>query len=227
MLMLVDRKGPRDMLDALAFADGLPAKIADRTKLPEGPLENMNWDPALRAVNRLFDRLVAASREPDRAKREAELDRIDANLKALKKDVLESGDLEKALTGQEIAPEARGKVLGDLLLALMAPAVRKVQGAYDRSEQGQQNLHVAFALAAYQRDHGTYPQALDALAPKYLPKVPGDLFTGKPLVYRPAEKGFLLYSFGPNGQDDEGRGREDSPEFDDPNVRIPRPEPKK
>jgi hypothetical protein len=223
MMMLADRKGLGNLVAILGFVDGLPAALRDGKKLPDGPLENMDWDPALRAANRLFDRLSAALREPDRQKREAELDRIDADLKAMKQKAIESGDLEKALTGQEIAPAARGKVLGDLLLALMAPAVRKVATAYDRVEQGQRNLHVAFALAAYQRDHGNYPKALDALAPKYLDKVPGDLFTGKPLVYKPSAKGFLLYSFGPNGQDDEGRWYDDEPRGDDPNVRIPQP----
>src|SRR5260370_6364532 len=53
--------------------------------------------------------------------------------------------------------------------------------------------HIAFALAAYQRDRGSYPKTLDELAPKYLAKVPNDYFTGKPLVYRPNEKGYLLY----------------------------------
>jgi hypothetical protein len=223
LIMLADRKGLRDILDGLAFADGLPATIAERRKLPAGPMENVNWDPGLRATNRMFDRLAAAARQTDRTKREAELDRIDADLKAIKARVIESADLEKALTGQEISPEARGKVLGELLLALAAPSVRKTQHAYDRVEQCERNLQIAFALAAYQRDNGTYPKSLDALAPKYLAKVPGDLFTGKPLVYRPAEKGFLLYSFGPNGQDDEGRWYDDEPRGDDPSVRVPQP----
>jgi hypothetical protein len=227
LMMLADRKGLQDILDGLAFADGLPAAIAERRKLPAGPMENMNWDPALRAANRVFDRLAAAARHADRARREAELNRIDAELKAMKEQVIESGDLEKAITGQEITPEARGKMLGDLLLALMAPSVRKTQQAYDRVEQCERNLQIAFALAAYQRDNGTYPKALDVLAPKYMTKVPDDLFTGKPLVYRPAEKGFLLYSFGPNAQDDEGRWYDDDPRGDDPSVRVPLPESKK
>jgi hypothetical protein len=52
------------------------------------------------------------------------------------------------------------------------------------------------------------PKSLDALAPKYLAKIPDDYFTGKPLPYRPNENGYLLYSFGMNGKDDGGQGRE-------------------
>ena len=48
--------------------------------------------------------------------------------------------------------------------------------------------------------NGRYPAKLEDLAPAYLAAVPGDLFSGKPLVYKPAEKGYLFYSFGVNGK---------------------------
>jgi hypothetical protein len=99
----------------------------------------------------------------------------------------------------------------------------KIQQAGDRSEQVHHNLQLAFALAAYQRDHGRYPAKLDEVAPKYLPKVEPDLFTGKPLVYRPMNNGYLLYSFGVNGQEDEARSYDDEPRGDDLPVRMPLP----
>ncbi|HMC64121.1 MAG TPA: hypothetical protein VKI65_04215 [Gemmataceae bacterium] len=99
-----------------------------------------------------------------------------------------------------------------------------VQDAADRAQQTQDNLLVAFALAWYQRDHGRYPKELNALAPKYLPKVPLDLFSGKPLVYRPSENGYLLYSVGVNGKDEGGQGYDDEPRGDDLTVRMPVPE---
>ena len=42
-------------------------------------------------------------------------------------------------------------------LSLLIPALRKVQDAYERSQQVQTNLQVAFALAAYKADNGKYP----------------------------------------------------------------------
>jgi len=99
----------------------------------------------------------------------------------------------------------------------------KVHQSSDRAEQVERNLHVAFALAAYQRDHGAYPAKLDELAPKYLASVPLDLFTGKALVYRPAADGYLLYSCGPDGRDDLGRTEDDNPSGDDITVRMPLP----
>ncbi len=105
----------------------------------------------------------------------------------------------------------------------MLPAVPKIASNAGSAEQRQRNLHLAFALAAYQRDNGKYPATLAALAPKYLANIPEDLFTGKPLIYRPTETGYLLYSLGPNAKDDAGRGPEDNPTGDDIAVRMPLP----
>jgi len=109
-------------------------------------------------------------------------------------------------------------------MALLTPAASRIQDAADRSMQVQHNLALAFALAWYQRDHRRYPENLHALTPKYLSKVPNDVFSGKPLVYRRSETGFLLYSVGVNCRDDEGRSSEDEPPGDDLSVRLPLPE---
>ena len=113
------------------------------------------------------------------------------------------------------------------MIGLLFPAIRQVQNAFERAEQTNRNLHLAFALAAYRHDHGSYPEKLDDLAPKYLPAIPDDLFSGKALIYRPDEKGYLLYSVGVNGKDDGGRTYGDDPRGDDLRVRMPLPELKK
>jgi hypothetical protein len=62
---------------------------------------------------------------------------------------------------------------------------------------------------------------MEELAPTYLPEVPLDLFSGKSLIYRPAENGYLLYSVGVNRRDDQGRSFEDDPPGDDLPIRMP------
>jgi hypothetical protein len=111
------------------------------------------------------------------------------------------------------------------MICLFVPATMKVQQAADRAEQTQRNLHLACALAAYKADEKRYPKTLDALAPRYLPAIPSDLFSGKALIYRPADSGngYLLYSVGVNGRDEEGRGYDDDPRGDDLPVRMPLP----
>jgi hypothetical protein len=117
-----------------------------------------------------------------------------------------------------------GKAIGDILIGMMVPAFTKLKHYEDRSEQMQRNLHLAFALAAFECDRGAYPKQLSELAPKYLPRIPNDLFSGKAPIYRPEEKGYLLYSVGLNGKDEGGRSSEDGPPGDDIAVRIPLPE---
>ena len=79
-----------------------------------------------------------------------------------------------------------------------------------------------FALEAYRRDHdGNYPAALADLRERYLEEIPLDPFSGEAFRYVLEESGFLLYSVGPNGIDEEGRGNGDEPKGDDIRRRMP------
>jgi hypothetical protein len=63
----------------------------------------------------------------------------------------------------------------------------------------------ACALERFRLAHGKYPEALDALAPQFIAKVPHDPIDGQPLHYRPTDDGqFILYSVGWNEKDDGG-----------------------
>jgi len=61
------------------------------------------------------------------------------------------------------------------------------------------------ALAQYIGEHGGPPENLAGLVTQYLPKVPEDPFSGRPLVYRTEPTGYVLYSVGQNGHDDGGQ----------------------
>jgi hypothetical protein len=113
------------------------------------------------------------------------------------------------------------KKIGYGQIGLMVPAWQKMLETVDRCEQQHRNLHLAFALAAYHADHKKYPAALADLAPKYIEQVPTDLFSVKPLVYKPSDTGYLLYSVGVNGTDDGGKTFGDDPPGDDLRVRMP------
>jgi hypothetical protein len=188
-------------------------------------LAKIDWEPALTNGMAWYDRLVATMKIKDRAEREKAFDKLEADFKALKKELVEADNLRKLLLPKP--DKTTAKAIGEVLVSLLVPAVRKVQAAYDRAEQFQRNLQVAFALVAYHRDNAKYPAKLSDLAPKYLAIVPDDVFSGKALLYRPTEKGFLVYSVGLNGKDDEGRWHDDTPPGDDPRVRLPLPELKK
>jgi hypothetical protein len=219
MVLLFDRRGDE-------FLQTLFSLVRDPDSLPKKLPAEINWDPALRCANGWCDRLAAALRCKDRGQRLKQFAEIEKDLKALRVKLMQPGAAAEALQGEKSNAETRGKMLGDMLVCLLMPAVAKVQQAADRNEQIHQNLQVAFALAQYQRERGHYPKKLDELAPMHLAKIPLDIFSGKALKYLPQGDGYLLYSFGVNERDDQGRSYDDDPPGDDLRVMMPLPKPR-
>jgi RNA polymerase sigma factor (sigma-70 family) len=223
--MLV-RRDPIKTLNLLAILTGRPRPLP-RGENPEAQpvlVDSVDWDSLLRAGNVWYDRLVAAHRMKDRAAREKAIDRIEAEVKALEKDTGAPAAVIQVLRGGNASGKEVSKKLEFFLRDFFLILIRQLRRSADRSEQAQRNLHLAFALAAYRGERGGYPEMLHALSPKYLEEVPTDLYSGKALIYRPSENGFLLYSVGVNGRDEGGHGPDDQPPGDDPSVRMPQRE---
>jgi len=181
-----------------------------------------NFDVAFRNANYWFDRHVASLRVANRYDRARELTIMKNELWSLKYHASNKSSIEKELLG----PKERGEMIGNIMIGLLLPNFHKVQAAAERTEQAFRNLHLAFALAAYHADHRRYPQMLAELEPKYIDKIPDDLFSGQPLIYKLENDGYLLYSVGGNGIDDGGQSYDDDPKGDDLVIRMPVPEPK-
>jgi hypothetical protein len=213
-IMMINRYG-------FDYLDNVHQAGKDLHPPPPGQLDGIDWDPALRTANRWYDRLVADIKVVDRADRKKQLKQFERDWRELWSQRFPDGGLAKAVRNMELNPTARGQLIGNVLVSLMMPAVWKVVDGAEREDQLHRNLHVAFALAAYQREHGGYPKNLEALAPAYLAQVPSDQFSGKALIYRPAEGGYLLYSVGVNGRDEQGRSSDDEPPGDDLTIRMP------
>jgi hypothetical protein len=104
------------------------------------------------------------------------------------------------------------KVQAQMVFPAIAASVKKytiIQSQVDMAR-------VACALERYRLAHGQYPETLDALAPKFIEKLPHDIIGGQPspgsgsasqpLHYRREASGkFLLYSVGWNEKDDGGQ----------------------
>jgi hypothetical protein len=84
------------------------------------------------------------------------------------------------------------------------PAVNKVAEASRRVQADQRCALVALAAERYRRDHGRWPASLDQLAPDYLKAVPADPYDGKPLRYQRRPDGVIIYSVGPDREDNGG-----------------------
>jgi tetratricopeptide (TPR) repeat protein len=74
-----------------------------------------------------------------------------------------------------------------------------------RAEVG--GAQVTVALELWRREKGAYPERLEALAPRFLARVPADPFSGEPFRYRRAKDGarYALWSLGPDRDDDQAR----------------------
>ncbi len=64
-------------------------------------------------------------------------------------------------------------------------------------------IQVALAAERFQRRHGSHPPHLVTLVPEFLPAVPIDPYSGKPLSSVQTSEGLLIYSIGADLQDDE------------------------
>ncbi len=109
------------------------------------------------------------------------------------------------------------------------PSVVASVEAQDRAATAIELNDLAFALAIYHADRGSYPATLADLVPKYIATVPKDIFGhDAELHYARQGDGYLLYSVGSNGKDDGGKtyGDRASPsygpgDYDDIVVRVP------
>ena len=88
---------------------------------------------------------------------------------------------------------------------LMLPGLDKYALKVSQTQAALDQSAIVAALERYRLAKGSYPKKLAALRPKFIAKIPGDLFHEQGLVYRINEdNSFTLYSTGYNGTDDGG-----------------------
>lgn len=109
-------------------------------------------------------------------------------------------------------------LLGEIGIPGTLPLVRLVScsDVYDRArekvvfaESHLDLLDVALELKRYRAAHGEYPATLAEIEPTFGRPMPEDRYANAPLSYRREGNGFVLYSFGQDGDDDRGLDRGD------------------
>ncbi len=189
-------------------------------KLAEGVIvQTVDWDSILKSANKWYDRLTESARKPDYLERSTNIKQFNQELTELTAKSRGPMALLSLLGGKQ----AMTQTMSEVLIALLLPAVNQVVAAEGRVIQRMQSVELAFALAAWRSEHDSYPESLDAVAPKYIAAVPKDLFNGQPLKYERTADGYRFYSIGQNEKDDEGRSFDDNPRGDDLVVRMPVP----
>lgn len=195
----------------------------------------VDWNIGLREANSWYNRLVESASLPTRTERLAAYEKYEQDLSHVARTANAPGRLIASL----FSSEARSAVISDVLISLMLPALGAAMNAEDRAITMLDLTRTAAALAVYRAEQGVYPETLDQLMPGVLDKVPDDLYSGKPFIYRRMpDGGYLLYSVYENGADDGGTNiggdiihgewvAEESEEFDYENtdivIRVPMP----
>jgi len=212
--------------ESLDFLAQLGGPVAPLTPLEHAILRaGLDWEEALRTLNRWCDRFEEVLRERDRLQRNKRLDELDAEVQRAGEPARAATEkfswlpiMAQILAGQG---QAAARQWGLELFSSMTEVHRRIAGAFDRLEESERLMDVAFALARYRDQVGKYPERLEQLVPQFLPRIEPDIFSGKPPIYRRSGTGYVLYSVGPNGQDDGGRTYEDNPRGDDIVIRMP------
>jgi hypothetical protein len=202
---------------------------------------SVDWNLVLRESNAWYDRLAFAARLSDFTARQAALQQIEADSRLL----FSQARAPVSFLAGVINRRERSKLISSMMLSLFLPSVQAATIAEDRANAMQDLLRLAAALAVFRAQHGAYPQQLEELVPGVLETLPVDHFKSQPYIYNRNGDGYLLYSAGANGADDNGsnnvmrilKGRpvdelnsEASPEdttvppgADDMSIRVPRP----
>jgi len=97
-------------------------------------------------------------------------------------------------------------VLGNILLEAMVPALERISLQCHSVRASVQAMITIMAILRYEKSTGRYPDDLeDLVTGGYLKEVPIDPYSGGCLLYKRTQKEFVLYSVGPNFEDDGGQ----------------------
>jgi len=113
---------------------------------------------------------------------------------------------EQLMTASGFAGTGLGIILRHRLMATrLLPALSRVILRSAAAQTAFNQAAIACALQRYRLANGHFPEALEALAPKFVSRLPNDVLTGEPYKYRLTADGrFVLYSIGWDEKDDGG-----------------------
>jgi hypothetical protein len=220
LLGYVARNGSRSFIDLT-----MPGEPTHRDWFQAGleafVFPNIDWDLVMREQNRWYDRIKNSLEIPEDTARGNALAKMDDEIRRVR---AESRDWKTILPRLVADPKGNAsRWASDYLGGMFLPPLCAIDNSESRATTVYQLTRLGFALAAYRAEHGAYPTKLGELAPKYVSRIPKDLFSGSDLIYKVAGDGYLIYSVGVNGRDDGGNGYNDATngeDWDDLSFRV-------
>lgn len=195
-----------------ALSGRMPQKNLDEANKADKEKKSdltINWNVSAKLINKWYDRLVEACREPNIAVRETAYDLYEKELRELARNKGVGQLLLASIKGN--SSDEFGRIMGETIISLFLPALKSANDAYVASLQRLDILRLAFAAKVYQGNNQRYPKELSELE-SLVPKILHDRFSGQPLQFHSSDDGFVLYSVGRNRKNDLGRDYRDAEE---------------
>jgi len=215
---------PAGETEALDFALQTPRDSdAGKTLASLAKTETVNWDLVFGNLNKDVDKILEIVRSRSWPDAISSHDSYSKRRHALAKRMMTSKAIRDHLGASSVKPDALAEIISSTLSDYVMMSHFAAIQADARGRQAAQLSRIALALRTYAVEKGSYPDSLSTLVPDYLSALPKDFFTGGVSRYLKSNKGFLLYSVGPDRQDTQGRNRSDPPSYrgDDLRIRAP------
>jgi hypothetical protein len=159
----------------------------------------VDWNVPMQDANEYYDRLVEIGEIESITKRRNSAIIFETEMEDYLRNNARPSPF-KLLTGK-----GRGKAVGNVLKALLLPAIHSALDAEHRIHDYQNLCRLATALEGYRTQHGKYPDTLEKLVPAYFEKQPLDTFSGEmPFRYESDAETYVVYGLSHNTIDDGG-----------------------
>jgi hypothetical protein len=122
-------------------------------------------------------------------------------------------EFQHEIAGGRFGKTLHGVLHHQTLAGLLLPSLENIPRRAASGQTSADQAALACALERYRLANGQFPEKLEALAPRFLPQLPHDVFTGGPYQYRREGNSFILYSIGWNETDDGGTPGKDLVDF--------------
>lgn len=177
-------------------------------------LNSADLTQSMRSANRMYDRFVKSCKQPTLKGMRDSAHAFQNELEDLERNVESS--IWKLFRG----PKTRGDIIGQVVCLMMLPHVTGVLDAEIRTVLHEEVTLAAIAITRYRKDHDEFPENLGALVPRYVNAVPVDPLNESPLKYDRTDDGYLVYSIGLDGIDNNGRREDETARRNEFDLRV-------
>jgi hypothetical protein len=184
MITVAARIGPWKLKDYMERVTGQP-----RAAISEFCVVPINFDTVMREINGHYDRLVSALRLPNYQNRTVALRKWREGVEHTQS--TSTGSFSRDFSRVYL------KFHLDIELEDTSAEITRTTGKV---------LQTVGALMLFRAQYGHAPGNLQELVPVFMPEVPRDGFSEKPLLYRREANVVSVYSVGPDAKDDAGMG---------------------